>query len=134
MKRIDSILLVDDDPICNFISTKLFQHLHVAKEIHTATNGKEALRFLKENAAIKTATIFPEVIFLDLNMPVMDGFDFLEQLSQTMPAYSNVSKIYILTSSESPLDIERCERYDIAGYISKPLNEEKIGLAVNRNN
>ena len=131
MKRIDSVLLVDDDPICNFISTTLLKQLHIAEEVHSVTNGKEALRFLKENAAIKTVTIFPEVIFLDLNMPVMDGFDFLEQLSQTMPAYANVSKIYILTSSESPLDIDRCRQYDIAGYISKPLNEAKIELAVN---
>jgi CheY-like chemotaxis protein len=130
MKRIDSVLLVDDDPICNFISTTLLRHLHIAEDIHTASNGKEALRFLKEKAAIKTVTIFPEVIFLDLNMPVMDGFDFLEQLNQTMPAYANVSKIYILTSSESPLDIDRCRHYDIAGYISKPLNEEKIELAI----
>jgi len=131
MKRIDSVLLVDDDPICNFISSTLLKQLHIAEDIHTVTNGKEALRFLKENAAIKTVTVFPEVIFLDLNMPVMDGFDFLEQLSLTMPAYADVSKIYILTSSESPLDIDRCRKFDIAGYISKPLNEEKIELAVN---
>lgn len=130
MKRIDSVLLVDDDPICNFISTTLLKQLHIAEEIHTVTNGKEALRFLKENAAIKTVSIFPEVIFLDLNMPVMDGFDFLEQLNKTMPAYATVSKIYILTSSESPLDIDRCNQYDIAGYISKPLNEQKIEFAV----
>lgn len=134
MKRVDSVLLVDDDPICNFISSTLLRHLHVAKDIHTASNGKEALRFLKENAAIKTVTVFPEIIFLDLNMPVMDGFDFLEQLNKTMPAYANVSKIYILTSSESPLDIDRCRYYDIAGYISKPLNEEKIEFAINQNN
>lgn len=131
MKRLDSVLLVDDDPICNFISTTLLKQLHVTEDIHTATNGKEALRFLKENAAIKTVSIFPEVIFLDLNMPVMDGFDFLEQLNRTLPAYANVSRIYILTSSESPLDIDRCRNYDIAGYISKPLNEEKIEFAVN---
>ncbi len=134
MKRVDSVLLVDDDPICNFISTTLLRHLHVAEDIHTASNGKEALRFLKENAAIKTVSVFPEVIFLDLNMPVMDGFDFLEQLNKTMPAYANVSRIYILTSSESPLDIDRCRSYDIAGYISKPLNEEKIELAINQHN
>lgn len=126
MKRIDSVLLVDDDEICNFISITLFRHLHMVDNIHAVTNGKEALRFLKENAVIKTAGVFPEIIFLDLNMPVMDGFDFLEQLNKTMPDYASVCKIFILTSSESPLDIDRCRRYDIAGYISKPLTEQKL--------
>ncbi|MDF2455381.1 MAG: two-component response regulator [Cytophagaceae bacterium] len=126
MKRIDSVLLVDDDEVCNFISVTLLKHLHLSESIHSVTNGNEALRFLKENAVIETATVFPEVIFLDLNMPVMDGFGFLEQLNKTMPAYASVCKIFILTSSESPLDIDRCRRYDIAGYISKPLTEEKL--------
>lgn len=130
MKRLDSILLIDDDPICNFISVSLLRHLHITEDIHTVPNGKEALRFLKEKAVIKTVSIYPEVIFLDLNMPVMDGFDFLEQLNHAMPKYASVCKIYVLTSSESPLDIDRCSRYDIAGYISKPLSKEKIELVV----
>ncbi len=126
MKRIDSILLVDDDEICNFISITLLKHLDLVENIHAVTNGKEALRFLKEKAIIETAAVFPEVIFLDLNMPVMDGFDFLEQLNKTMPDYAYVCKVFILTSSESPLDIDRCRRYEIAGYISKPLTEQKL--------
>jgi CheY-like chemotaxis protein len=130
MKRIDSVLLVDDDSICNFISTSLLKHLHVTEDIHAVTNGKEALRFLKEKAAIRTVSVFPEVIFLDLNMPVMDGFDFLDQLNKTMPNLAIACKIYILTSSESPLDIDRCRRYDIAGYISKPMTEEKLASVV----
>ncbi len=128
MKRIDSVLLIDDDEVCNFISVTLLKHLHLSDSINSVTNGKEALRFLKENAVIKTTQVFPEVILLDLNMPVMDGFDFLEQLTNTMPAYASVSKIFILTSSESPLDIDRCRRYDIAGYISKPLTEQKLEI------
>jgi len=128
MKRIDSILLVDDDEVCNFISITLLKHLGLVDNIHAVTNGKEALKFLKENAVIKTATVFPEVIFLDLNMPVLDGFDFLERLNATMPDYASVCKIFILTSSESPLDIDRCRRYEIAGYISKPLTEKKLEI------
>ena len=130
MKRMDSVLLVDDDPICNFISSTLLKQLHVSDDIHTVRNGKEALRFLKEHVIIKTVTIFPEVIFLDLNMPVMDGFDFLEQLNNSMPTYASICKIYILTSSESPVDIDRCNLYDIAGYISKPLDEKKLERAM----
>jgi CheY-like chemotaxis protein len=131
MKRMDSVLLVDDDPICNFISSTLLKQLHVSDDIHSVRNGKEALKFLKENVIIKTVTIFPEVIFLDLNMPVMDGFDFLEQLNNIMPTYANICKIYILTSSESPVDIDRCNSYDIAGYISKPLDEKKLERVMN---
>jgi CheY-like chemotaxis protein len=126
----DSVLLVDDDPICNFISTTLFKQFHLTENIYSASNGKEALKFLKDKAKIKTVTIFPEVIFLDLDMPVMDGFDFLEQLNVTMPLYASVCKIYVLTSSESPKDIDRCNFFEIAGYISKPLNEKKLALAM----
>lgn len=125
MKRIDSVLLVDDDEVCNFISTTLLKHYRI-DHVHAVTNGKAALHFLKEKAVIQTSTVFPEIIFLDLNMPVMDGFDFLEQLNKTLPAYASVCKIFILTSSESPLDIDRCRRYDIAGYISKPLTDKKL--------
>jgi CheY-like chemotaxis protein len=131
MKRLESVLLVDDDPICNFISTTLLRQLHVSEDVHAVTNGKEALRFLREKALIKTVTIFPEVIFLDLNMPVMDGFDFLDQLNTTLPTFASVCKIYVLTSSESPADIDRCHSYDIAGYISKPLTEEKLEMVAN---
>ena len=130
MKRLDSVLLVDDDPISNFISTALIQHLHLTDNIHAVANGKEALTYLKEHAILKTSLIYPEVIFLDLNMPVMDGFDFLDRFNKTMPDLSRVCKVFVLTSSESPLDIDRCRKYDIAGYISKPLDEDKLKTTV----
>ena len=73
MKR---ILLVDDDKICNFIAESTLNRLGVAKEVHSALNGQEALDLF--NGYFQGDVAVPDIIFLDLNMPIMDGFQFID--------------------------------------------------------
>ena len=119
-----SFLLVDDDQICNFISTKLLQRLDLAQEIHTAGNGHEALNLIKDHYIV--ASTLPDIILLDLNMPVMDGFSFLEAFQRLgLPRKEEVS-IIIVTSSTSNSDILRAKQMGIIHVLTKPLSEPML--------
>lgn len=119
-----NILLVDDDDVFNFISKKLLQRTGIASEINTALNGEEALGLLNKYYMGKSA--LPDVILLDLNMPVMDGFSFLEAYKKiSLPWNKNVC-IIIVTSSINPADVLKAEKLGVTRYLSKPLSEETL--------
>lgn len=119
-----NILLVDDDNIFNFINTKLLESSGIAGEIHTAGNGQEALDLLN-NYFTGTASL-PDVILLDLNMPVMDGFGFIEAFKKLrLPKKENVS-IVIVTSSADPNDMRRAKEMGITTYLTKPVSREAL--------
>ena len=119
------ILLIHDDPIQNLINTKLIGKINVTDTLMVATNGKEAY-----DNYLKHKEHFPEVIFLDINMPVMDGWEFLEVLSEDHAGFK--PRIFMLTSSVSPADVERSEKNNlIEGFITKPLSLEKIKFLLN---
>jgi CheY-like chemotaxis protein len=110
------IYIIDDDPIVLAIGKKLIDRHQDYDQVSTATNGEEALEKLK---AIGDR-IFPSFILLDLNMPIMDGWEFLENV-QNIDDLKNIP-IYIFTSSINPVDQERSLTYkNVRGYISKPL-------------
>ena len=100
MKKINSIGVIDDDPITVFGIKKMLNALDVSETIKTYANGKEAIDDIKEMLENKVQV--PEVIFLDINMPIMDGWQFLEEFI-TLPLQSKI-RINILTSSIDPAD------------------------------
>jgi len=121
MKR---VLLVDDDKICNFIAESTLNRLGVAKEVHSALNGQEALDLF--NGYFQGEVAVPDIIFLDLNMPIMDGFQFIDAFKKLdFPKKENIL-IVILTSSMNPQDIQQAKSLGIDHYMAKPINEEKI--------
>lgn len=125
MRKLNHILLVDDDTINNFINEKLLKKLDVSNKTSVVINGEEAINFLKE-VCEKDATQCPELILLDINMPVMDGFEFLERYKDlNIPNKSSII-IVMLTTSTNPNDTERLNKTGVAGYINKPLTEQKL--------
>lgn len=119
-----SILLIEDDYVCNFLSTKVLEKMGIFKEIHAAVNGKEAIDFL--NTYFKSSGSTPDFILLDLNMPVMDGFGFLEAFKTLSLVNKENIKIIIVTSSANPGDISKAKKMGIEHYLVKPISEDKL--------
>lgn len=128
MKDLECVLLVDDDPVSSFLNDDLLIDFGFTKHTHTAQNGAEALEFLNSNCKNGKGTDYccPDVVFLDLNMPVMDGFEFMDAYFKNSKKCNQDSKVIVLTSSTNPDDIERAKKYDIAGYMNKPLSLEQL--------
>lgn len=124
MNKISCILLVDDDQINNFINQRLIEDLIITEELNLVNNGLEAVDYLK--GSCQNSNKCPELILLDINMPVMDGFEFLYEFKSLDFPNKEKVKIVMLTTSTSQKDLEKLEDHQIAGYINKPLTEEKM--------
>lgn len=125
MNSVKNLLLVDDDEIFTFMTKRIIEKTHLAEQIKIFENGKEAIDFLKY--AADTPELLPEIIFLDLSMPVMDGWGFLEEYIQLKPRFGKKITLYIISSSVSPKDHERAKNYsDVSDFIIKPMTKEKF--------
>jgi CheY-like chemotaxis protein len=125
MEKCKSILLVDDDDISNFINQRVILSVNITDHIHITKNGLEALKYLR-NQCDDNNNLCPDVILLDVKMPVMDGFEFLEEFEMNEKHLADKIKIILLTSSNNPSDIEQAKKYNISGYINKPLTSDKL--------
>ncbi|HEX6225464.1 MAG TPA: response regulator [Chryseolinea sp.] len=119
-----NILLVDDDRIFNFLSEKTITSLGLANEINFASNGKQALEIL--DRCKKGELQMPDIIFLDLDMPVMNGYEFLDEFAKIDFPNKNAITIVVLTSSADPRDIDRTKQLGIRYYYNKPLSRDEI--------
>jgi CheY-like chemotaxis protein len=117
---INKILLVDDDATANYLSKELLESLHAAKEIEIAENCLRALELIKQSNCA-------DIVLLDIKMPGLDGFDFLEKLKNL--ALSKKIKVVMLTSSLRPEDKLRAFSYKaVVEYVEKPLTPEKVQM------
>jgi CheY-like chemotaxis protein len=115
-----NILLVDDDHICNFLTQQILVRMEIANEIYTALNGREALKLLSPAGGNKG--IHPDLILLDLNMPIMDGFAFLDKFKELdIPDKGNIS-IVIVSSSQNSNDVKKAMDKGVDHYLTKPLS------------
>jgi CheY-like chemotaxis protein len=132
MKKLNRVLLIDDDEVTNMLNEIVIKDFNNDSEVMIASNGAEALDFLKETKKQPTAGL-PDIIFLDINMPIMNGFEFLEELNKIGIGHNNEPSIVLLTSSQSHKDIEESKKYhQVAYYINKPLTEEKLSELLNQ--
>jgi CheY-like chemotaxis protein len=123
MKKIEIACIIDDDPIYVFCTKRIMALADFCESFLIFHNGKEALDRL--SAIIKNDEHLPEVILLDLNMPVMDGWEFLEEFTK-IPVSKQVT-IYIVTSSIDPEDVQKAKQYEnVNNYIVKPVTVEML--------
>jgi CheY-like chemotaxis protein len=123
-----NVLLVDDDKISNFLNAKAMEELGFVGGLHTAMNGVDAIRLINEYFI--GAKMIPDIILLDLNMPVMDGFGFIEAFRKLRITGIDKVKIIIVTSSENPEDIKRVKELGIDQYLKKPINTTALRIAL----
>ncbi|GAL86569.1 response regulator rcp1 [Sporocytophaga myxococcoides] len=129
-KKFNKVLLVDDDKINNYINLRLIRRIGLSEEIIVTNNGQEAITYLKKCDKNE----LPTLILLDINMPVMDGFEFLEEYEKLKVNTVERPMIVVLTTSTNTNDIKKVESSPIAaGYINKPLTEENLLGFIRRN-
>jgi CheY-like chemotaxis protein len=124
-QRPKTIFVIDDDPIANMISTKIIQK-NSTVNVTSFTNATEALVQLRQWTTSEVYQ-FPELIFLDINMPLMDGWEFLEEFQKLSHISHDKCCVIMLSSSIHSNDIEKSKTYrSVCNFISKPLTSEKI--------
>jgi CheY-like chemotaxis protein len=117
------VLIIDDDPIFVFVIQKLFFKIGSDYKIDSIKNGQLGLDYIDE--LYRNNQQLPDVILLDLNMPMLDGWQFLEEI-ETKP-FKDQLTIYMTSSTVDPIDYERAKHYKtVKRFISKPLSIEDI--------
>lgn len=129
MNRVNCILLIDDDRVVNTINRTILNKKKIANEIVAVENGQEAIDFLLEKGRYEAnghTPPKPNVILLDLNMPIMDGWEFLEEFKSIKnESCLHDCRIYVLTSSPNPDDMHKAKSFkEVTGYFVKPLSSE----------
>jgi len=121
MKNFNLILLVEDDKIDHYINQVIIERLGLAQNIIRCENGIQALDIVRK--------IYPDLILLDISMPVMDGLEFLQALRDEQ---LEDTPVVILSCSNNARDIEQIAQYNVKYYLVKPLTEEKLAKMIDR--
>ncbi len=121
------ILLVDDDKICSFLHSDLLQELDIARQVISLPNGQLALEYVQQHClAVPEPGACPNLILLDLHMPVMDGFEFLEELTRLGLSSLIRESVVVLTTSDNAGDQWEADRLRVKDYLVKPLTPESL--------
>jgi len=131
IKMYNKILCVDDDPITLMLCKKVIEKSDFSEQIDTANNGEDALKYfdnLKDNIKEEKNTTLPQLMFLDLNMPIMGGWEFLDIFSNTnYYSFFPDLKVIVLSSTIDPKDIEKSKLYPmVVNFSSKPITKEML--------
>ncbi len=121
-QNIQTVCIIDDDNIYINLVSKIIKLKRLSDTVLVFNNGKEALDFFQKSAHNEEETKVPQVIFLDLNMPIMDGWEFLQEFSKIKNQLNSKIDLYVVSSSIDSRDIERAKSIDIVSdYLTKPI-------------
>lgn len=125
MKKIETFCIVDDDDIYQFTTSLLLKKTDLVNKIIVFSNGLKAINFLKDEMGTKEN--IPDVLFLDINMPVMDGWEFLEEYLLIKPMMPKTVVIYMVSSSVDEKDVLKAKSISaLSGYLVKPISSQNI--------
>lgn len=125
MKKVNTACVIDDDEIFLYWAAKMLNEIDFSEHILVYKNGKEALDGLKD--LTQKGKRLPDVIFLDINMPIMNGWDFLQDFLKMPNNNPEKVLVYIVSSSIDQQDLEQAKQFSIVhNYILKPLSTEDL--------
>lgn len=122
---IDLVMLIDDNETDNFISKRIIEITQFAQQVEVKNSGQHALEYLSEHA--DQVGRLPSLIFLDINMPVMDGFMFLYEFENLPATVRDTCRVIILSSSDNKRDIDKIiNNESVVQYVTKPLTQSVL--------
>jgi CheY-like chemotaxis protein len=125
MGKLGLVMLVDDNDTDNFISKRIIEITNFADDVIVKNSGKSALDYLEEHK--ETPETLPEIIFLDINMPIVDGFVFLYEYEKFNNEIKDKCRVIILSSSDNKRDIDKIVNNDyVIKFVTKPLTEKTL--------
>lgn len=124
-KTLNAVCIIDDDEIYQFTTKRMIEKTQLVKKILVFSDAEKALEFI--DSTISNSEDTPEIILLDINMPMMDGWEFLEKYIQIQPKLAKKIIIYMISSSLDKRDIAKAKEIsEITDYIVKPISTEQI--------
>lgn len=128
MKQLNCIMLIDDNKIDNFFHERVIRKNNAAKEVIALESGQAAIEHIKAGDAL----LQPELIFLDINMPGMDGWEFIEHYKLLDNSLQKAMIVVMLTTSDNPDDIVRARTHGLlSDFKTKPLTKEMLEDVIN---
>jgi len=130
---VNTVLSIDDDKVTQLLNKFQLNAAKFCNNLIEVYNGLEAIDFFRKlDSGELPMDSFPEIIFLDLNMPMMDGWAFVEAFKSDFAHFEGKTKIFILSSSINPADIERAKNErNVVDFLAKPLNAENLKKVIN---
>lgn len=126
-KKLNSVLLIDDNPATNLIHKKVITKIDCVEHIHICNGGEKALEFLTTEKDSDTLNTHPQLVFLDINMPGMNGWEFVEEYDELLEGQKCQVLIMMLTTSINPDDRHKADQTkSIAGFLNKPLTTDVV--------
>jgi len=125
------IAIIDDDKIFQFTASKTIKSTAITDHILQFENGEDALKYIRQN--VTDASKLPDYLFLDINMPIIDGWMFLDDYANLKPDLAKAMVIYMVSSSIDPRDITRAKNHQhVSDYVVKPVTREKFVQLIQR--